>query len=107
MSAVTLPPDWREKWNPRYVAYAAEHNRTPDEMRDHDREAWPGGCAVGFMLWISQAWQAWERAHGRDPRHLHDRYKSPAEHERFTRWLLQRAGIEITETNHEGCESHA
>jgi hypothetical protein len=41
-------------WNPRYVVYARAHGLTPEAMRDHDREAWPGGRAAGFILWFSR-----------------------------------------------------
>ena len=40
--------------NPNYVAYARAHNKTPDEMLAHDKIEWPGGCMVGFMLWIQE-----------------------------------------------------
>ena len=40
--------------NPRYVAYASAHGKTPDEMMKHDRIAWPGGCMCGFILWIDE-----------------------------------------------------
>lgn len=75
-----------EGWNPRYVAYAAAHGRTPEAMRDHDAQAWPGGPAVGFMLWISENLQAWGKARGRRGRRL-DFLGSEADHEDFTAWL--------------------
>lgn len=40
--------------NPRFVAYAKAHGKTADEMLEHDREAWPGGCMCGFILWMSE-----------------------------------------------------
>jgi hypothetical protein len=51
-------------YNPRYLRYAANHGRGPIEMSAHDDEAWPGGRMVGFMLWISAAWQAFDAANG-------------------------------------------
>lgn len=39
-------------WNPRYVAYARQHGRTPEAQMEFDREEYPGGCMVGFMLWV-------------------------------------------------------
>ena len=44
--------------NPRYAAYAQAHGRTPDEMMEHDRSAWPGGCMCGFIVWMSEQKQA-------------------------------------------------
>jgi hypothetical protein len=45
-------------WNPRYLAYAKAHGHEgdPEGMLEHDREAWPGGCMCGFMLWIQARW---------------------------------------------------
>ena len=49
------------QYQPRYLAYCAAHGRTPDEQMAHDEEEWPGGVMVGFMLWISQQWERFER----------------------------------------------
>lgn len=35
------------EWNPRYVAYARAHGKTPKTMLAHDEEAWPGGGRRG------------------------------------------------------------
>lgn len=42
------------KWNPRFVAYAKAHGKTPSGMLKHDEEAWPGGIMCGFVLWIAE-----------------------------------------------------
>lgn len=40
-------------WNPRYIAYGKANGvDTPEEMLKVDRERWPGGAMVGFMLWL-------------------------------------------------------
>lgn len=39
--------------NPRYIAYAKEHGKSPDDMMAHDKDEYPGGQMCGFMLWIS------------------------------------------------------
>jgi hypothetical protein len=40
--------------NPRYLAYCKAHGKTPDEMMQHDIEAYPGGCMTGFILWSGE-----------------------------------------------------
>lgn len=55
--------DGLSTWNPRFVAYAQEAGRTPDQQLVHDRRAFPGGCMAGFILWISGRKQAFFRAH--------------------------------------------
>lgn len=45
-----------KKWNPRFVHYAREHNRTPEQMLLHDKKRFPGGSMCGFMLWINERW---------------------------------------------------
>ncbi len=49
--------------NPRYVLYSLAHGvADPRRMLELDRIAWPGGCMVGFMLWIQSQWPLWQRA---------------------------------------------
>jgi len=48
--------------NPRYAAYAQAHGKTPDEMMEHDRAAWPGGCMCGFIVWMSEQKRAFRKA---------------------------------------------
>ena len=40
-------------------AALGHEGRTPEAMLAYDRAQWPGGCMVGFMLWINAAWRAW------------------------------------------------
>ena len=49
--------------NPRYIAYAKAHGRTADDMLAHDKDAWPGGCMVGFTLWIGEQKKAFHALH--------------------------------------------
>lgn len=37
--------------NPRYVAYARAHGRTPEAQLRQDRRDWPGGSMCGYVLW--------------------------------------------------------
>lgn len=48
--------------NPVYVAYAKAHGCTPEDMLEHDSNAWPGGCMCGFMLWVSEQKQKFWKA---------------------------------------------
>lgn len=41
-------------WNPRFVAYAKAHGKTPSAMLEHDAKEWPGGTMCGFILWIGE-----------------------------------------------------
>lgn len=45
-------------WNPRYVAYAASHGRSPEAQLDADKAAWPADCMAPFMIWIGEHLQA-------------------------------------------------
>jgi hypothetical protein len=46
--------------NPRYVAWAKLHGRTPEEQFEVDRNDWPGGCMAGFCLWIQEQARAFD-----------------------------------------------
>jgi hypothetical protein len=35
----------------RYIAYANEHGKTPEEMLEFDRNLFPGGVMGGFLTW--------------------------------------------------------
>ena len=41
-------------WNPRYVIWAKKHGLTPEQMVAKDDKDWPGGCMVGYSLWIQE-----------------------------------------------------
>ena len=72
-------------WNPRFVAYASAHGRTPEAMLEHDTEAWPGGKMCGFILWIKSAWSEWYIRKGFSRR---DYIKTQADHADFDQMLL-------------------
>lgn len=74
-------------WNPRYVAYAAAHGREPEDMLEHDREAWPGGQMVGFILWMGWAWVAWAQETGHPRARDACALLSLADHRAFDAWL--------------------
>ena len=78
------------RWNPRYVAYAAAHGRTPEDMKAWDEEAWPGGRACGFILWISEQWQRWYAERGlRRYKHI----LSEQDHESFDAQLREESRL--------------
>lgn len=84
--------DWEERtargedtdYQPRYIAYARDHGRTPKEMLKYDKEVRPGGCMVGFLLWIPKAWAAWAKEVGEKKP---DSGWSRRQHEAFDTWL--------------------
>jgi len=73
-------------YQPRYVAYARAHGRTPDEQLAHDVERWPGGCMTGYICWIGERWQEWRQEKGLSL----DYQPSRADHADFDRWLANR-----------------
>jgi hypothetical protein len=38
-------------YNPRYVAYATAHGRSPEDQLEHDRQDYPCGAMFGFTSW--------------------------------------------------------
>ena len=42
-------------WNPRYVAFALAHGKSPMQQMIDDEKRWPGGVMCGFILWMSKA----------------------------------------------------
>lgn len=68
-------------WNPYYVAYAAAHGCTPEEMWDQTRGQRLRN--IDFMQWISRRWAEWDALHGHGPRHG----RSEAEYAAFGAWL--------------------
>jgi hypothetical protein len=109
--------DWEERtaqgentdFQPRYIAYARDHGRTPEEMREHDRnkmlfvppntklrggptkpdtfglgKGCAGGRMLNFILWIPKAWAAWAKESGENES---DCGWSDRQHEAFDAWL--------------------
>jgi len=69
--------------NPRYVAYARAHRRTPDAQLEHDRKEFPGGCMTGFQLWIAEQRREFYAAH---PEAFYDRH-TIGDSAAWDRWL--------------------
>lgn len=81
-------------WNPRYVAYAAAHNKTPEAMIEHDKEAWPGGKMTGYILWSNAHWSRWfveckGRKRAEPASSSYPDYISERDQKHFTAWLQQ------------------
>lgn len=73
-------------WNPRYLAYARAHGRTPEEMVAYDdqrREA--GTIDGGFVVWISERWREWAALRG-----IHPSQSYAHHHAAFDAWLMNR-----------------
>lgn len=71
------------EWNSRYVVYAETHGFDPATMLAVDRVLWPGGCMVGFMVWIGERWTEFRRKEGL-------RWDAPlgdVEHAAFDAWI--------------------
>jgi hypothetical protein len=58
-------------FNPHYESYAKAHGKSPKDMLAYDKEAWPGGCMCGFILWINEQHQ---RFFVKQPEAFLDRY---------------------------------
>lgn len=72
-----------KQYQPRYIAYAAAHGMSPEQMLAADAVRYVGGKMAGFMIWTSQQWRAWAKASGRDSRAP----KSAADHASFDAFL--------------------
>lgn len=70
-------------WNPRFVAYAKAHNRTPEEMLVLEEERFPGGKMAGYMLWVGGRWREWRAIHGI----CWDAFLSEEDYREFDAWL--------------------
>ncbi len=51
----------KTEWNPRYVLYAKANKQTPEEMLISDDNTWPGGKMCGFILWIGEKWNKFDK----------------------------------------------
>lgn len=74
-----------KQYQSRYVAYAAAHGMSPEEMLAADAARYPGGKMAGFLIWMKQQWSAWAKAHGRDSRAP----KTAADHASFDSFLAR------------------
>jgi hypothetical protein len=52
-----------EKWNPRYVIYARSLGLTAEAAVERDEKEWPGGCMMGFILWMERSILEFEELH--------------------------------------------
>lgn len=91
VAAEALTPRAAADWNPYYVAYAAAHGKTPEEMLAHDTTAWPGGKMAGYILWINAHWSRWfierKKVKGWHARSRHQQILSQEDHNHFKVWL--------------------
>lgn len=71
-----------KKINPNYVAYAASRGMTPEECMESDEKQWTGGKMCGFILFISEQTDLFDKEHGRVPGEFFYR-----DAEKFSQWL--------------------
>lgn len=57
----TLPKQIKKTFNPRWLAYAKAHGKTPKEMLRADREKYQGGQMAGYIVWATGKWQEWRK----------------------------------------------
>lgn len=76
------------QWTHRYTSYARSHGLTAEQMIAQDALSYPGGRMAGFIAWIGEQWDAWEKATGRPSRR--NVALTRAEHEAFDEWLVGR-----------------
>jgi hypothetical protein len=76
----------REKYNPRYTAYAVSNGRTEEDQLNHDKEAFPGGCMTGFMAWIGEQWRLFGGSDGWKRRGI----SYLDWHRKFDEWLTEK-----------------
>lgn len=79
--------DAKVEWNPRFEAYALEHGLSPQGMLAADEKHYPGGKMVGFMLWIQDQWQQFNRLRVRKVPGYDPDCKGPEDHAAFDAWL--------------------
>jgi len=91
MGNTALLPPWNDL-NPRYVAYCLAHGASsPDEMRERDRLAWPGGRMCGFILWMNAQWIDWGNvAPSRGFKGVRSDFRSEEHLQDFDRFLWER-----------------
>ena len=78
-------------YQPRYIAYAQAHGKTPEEMLAKDGDLWPGGKMTGYITWINERWAEWDRGHAQNRGgFLREWIRTEIEHDEFTAWLLSR-----------------
>jgi hypothetical protein len=74
-----------QQFQPYYLAYARAHGRSPEEMLQADRAAYPGGRMAGYLVWIGSRVEEWRKLNGRA---RHDSLSS-ADRQAFGAWLSE------------------
>lgn len=74
-----------EDFQPRFVAYALSHGRTPADQLAYDRHQRPTAPMARFMGWMDSRWYEWQVASGWEGPTLSD-----ADHAAFDAWLVDR-----------------
>jgi hypothetical protein len=83
----------KQGWNPRFTLYARSNGLSERQQLKKDREEWPGGCMIGFSLWIGRKWSDWWKQHRGDrrdlPESVFDAIRGDEEHKLFDEWLCE------------------
>jgi hypothetical protein len=89
----------KQGWNPRFTLYAKSNGLSERQQLKKDREEWPGGCMIGFSLWIGRKWSEWWQQHRGDrrdlPESVFDAIRGDEEHKLFDEWLSENYQKEV------------
>lgn len=81
--------DAATQWNPRFVAFAIAHGKTPEQAREECRAS----NFADYLIWNGRHIDAWKKLTGEQ--HL----VTLDQHDAYDRWLMEQALIEAEQVN--------